>query len=217
MRTKHLSVMTVNQFAQHLACGLNYKHIWKNEFPAYDFCIIDAEQKEHYTEEELENFYLESEGWHGIKTFDPGFGGNSLFVASDYWGGGNCSMVELYDGIEVNETFELLSRAIVQTLETNDVANSDTLLLIERKTKEDHRPVWMRMGVTLYTNEIEEMILLDCTNPSHKYAGGTIKAIISEGRYEIDGESYIPSCIVSKFNEKYGTDYDTDEDPEWDI
>lgn len=126
-------------------------------------------------------------------------------------------MVELYDGIDVNETFELLSRAIVQTLETNDVANSDTLLLIERKTKEDHRPVWMRMGVTLYTNEIEEKVLLDRTCPAHKYAANTIKTIISEGRYEIDGESYIPSCIVSKFNEKYGTDYNTDEDPEWDI
>lgn len=206
--------MTVSQFAQHLACGLNYKHIWKNAFPTYDFCIIDAERKESYTEEELETFYQESEGWHGIKTFDPGFGGNSLFVASDYWGGGNCSMIELYDGIDVNETLGLLSGAIIQTLETNDMANSDTLLLIERKANEDHRPVWMRMGVTLYTNEIEEAILLDRTNPSHKYAANTIKAIISEGRYEVDGESYIPDCVITCFNNEHGTNYDDSSDLE---
>lgn len=217
MRTKHLSVMTVKQFAQHLTCSLNYKRIWVNEFPTYDFCIIDVEQKEHYTEEELENLYLESEGWHGIKTFDPGFGGNSLFVASDYWGGGNCSMIELYDGIDVHEAFELLSRAIVQTLETNDTASVDTLLLIERRAKEDHHPVWMRLGVTLYTNEIEETVLLDRTCPSHKYAANTIKTIISEGRYEINGDSYIPNCAVSDFNEAHGTDYDASSDLEWDI
>lgn len=217
MNVSKLSVMTVSELAEKLAHSLDHKQIWKNEFPACDFCIIDAERKETYTEDELKEFYENGGSWHGIKAFDPGFGGNSLFVASDYWGGGNCSMVELYDGICVDETFELLSKAIVQTLETNDVADTDTLLLVESKAKEDHRKLWMRMGVTLYVNETEEACLLMPETTTNDVGESIFRSIISEGRYEVNGESYIPATCISSFNEEYDTKYDDGWDAEFNI
>lgn len=208
MNVSKLSVMTVSELAEKLAHHLDYKQIWKNEFPACDFCIIDAERKETYTEVELEYFYQNGGSWHGIKTFDPGFGNNSIFVASDYWGGGNCSMVELYDGIDAEETYDLLLEALLQTLSTNDTVYGETLLLVESKTKEDHRKIWMRMGVTLHVNETEEACLLMPENTTNDVAKAILRSIISEGRYEAEGESYIPAACITSFNEEYDTKYE---------
>lgn len=213
MQTKNLKIMTVQQLANHIAQSLNYKRIWESHFPTCDFCIIDAERKETYTEVELEYFYQNGGCWHGIKTFDPGFGNNSIFVASDYWGGGNCSMVELYNGIDAEETYDLLLEALLQTLSTNDTVYGETLLLVESKTKEDHRALWMRMGVNLYLNKSEEAILL----ASDTAAESVIKAIISEGRFSVNGESYIPCSAITDFNQRYNTAYNDTCDFEWNI
>ena len=51
---------------------------------------------------------------------------------------------------------------------------------------------------------------------THPFEGGdsdceiaeVVRTIIAEGRFAVDGDSYIPGCSVESFNEIYGTDYD---------
>lgn len=66
--------------------------------------------------------------------------------------------------------------------------------------KNPHR-IWMRLGISLLATEAEaELILKDgCL--------WCAKNLIREGRYEIEGDSYIPSRSVDDYNREHGTDY----------
>lgn len=75
------------------------------------------------------------------------------------------------------------------------------------------RNLWMRAGVSLQITEEEEQILF-----SADYGKGaeTFKKIISEGRFKLDGETYVPEDAVKDFNEIYGTNYEVQEYG-WDV
>ncbi len=48
-----------------------------------------------------------------------------------------------------------------------------------------------------------------CGDPAQAYAA--LKRSLSEGRYDFDGESYIPEVSIEDFNRKYRTNYCTEE------
>lgn len=75
------------------------------------------------------------------------------------------------------------------------------------------RNLWMRAGVNLQITEEEETILF-----SNDYDKGakTFKKIVSEGRFKLDGETYVPEDAVRDFNETNGTNYEVQEYG-WDI
>lgn len=75
------------------------------------------------------------------------------------------------------------------------------------------KDLWLRAGVTLQITEEEEEILF-----SDDFTKGaeTFKKIISEGRFRVDGESYVPEDAVQDFNEKYNTAYEVQEYG-WDV
>lgn len=75
------------------------------------------------------------------------------------------------------------------------------------------RNLWMRAGVSLQITEEEEQTLF--TEDCHT-AAETFKKIISEGRFKLDGDSYIPNGAVEAYNEAYGTNYEVLEYG-WDI
>ena len=43
-----------------------------------------------------------------------------------------------------------------------------------------------------------------------------LRRIIAEGRFEPDGDTYIPAPTVEEYNQKYGTDYEVG-DTEFDL
>jgi len=68
--------------------------------------------------------------------------------------------------------------------------------------KNPHR-IWMRLGISLLATEEEADAILKNEDGNTWW----VKQIIQEGRYEIEGESYIPSCSVEDYNQEHGTDY----------
>jgi len=68
------------------------------------------------------------------------------------------------------------------------------------------RRLWLRLGVGLQITEAEEKIMLG--GDSDCEIAEVVRTIIAEGRFAVDGDSYIPGCSVESFNEIYGTDYD---------
>jgi hypothetical protein len=72
--------------------------------------------------------------------------------------------------------------------------------------------IWIRLGCTLNLTD-EEIEKALSGNPEQLEE--VITAAISNGRFRLDGESYIPENCVEAFNEQHGTsypvtDYETD-------
>ena len=68
------------------------------------------------------------------------------------------------------------------------------------------RRLWLRLGVGLQITEAEEKIIL--SSDSDVEIAETVRKIVAEGRFALDGDSYIPDSSVESFNEIYGTDYE---------
>lgn len=66
-----------------------------------------------------------------------------------------------------------------------------------------NKKLWLRVGMTInLTNE--EVDLIFSQDPK---GIDIVRNAIEEGRYYLDGESYIPESYVEDFNKAYGTDY----------
>lgn len=68
------------------------------------------------------------------------------------------------------------------------------------------RELWLRLGVSIRITEAEEKTILD--SDSDCEIAEVIRTIIAEGRFALDGDSYIPGCSIESFNEIYETDHD---------
>lgn len=65
--------------------------------------------------------------------------------------------------------------------------------------------VWLRAGVSLYLTPEEEAKLLLGGD------GATLIKALTEGRFQFDGDSYIPEPTVADINRARGTDYPNDD------
>lgn len=70
------------------------------------------------------------------------------------------------------------------------------------------RNLWMRLGATLRITSEEETTIF-CGDPAQ--ASEALKRVVSEERYDFDGESYIPEVSIEYFNRDYHTNYCTEE------
>lgn len=131
----NLHLMTIPQLAEYIASKLNYSRIWKSEFPACDFAIVDVQQKQ-YNQEALECIHSGASGWYGIQSANVGFDSTSLFAVADIFGGGCDQVCRLYDGIGVIEAEILLQDAIRNALECCETVTDKTLLIVELLDKE---------------------------------------------------------------------------------
>ncbi len=71
----------------------------------------------------------------------------------------------------------------------------------------EERNLWIRLGATLRITDEEAAIF--CGDPAQ--ASAALKRSLSEGRYDFDGESYIPEASIEDFNSEYHTSYCTEE------
>ena len=69
------------------------------------------------------------------------------------------------------------------------------------------KKIWMRMGVTLDCSDEEANALLSGKDGAEKI----IRNIVADGRFKLDGETYIPAPCVEDFNRAYGSDYPEDD------
>lgn len=68
------------------------------------------------------------------------------------------------------------------------------------------KELWARLGVTMSLTDAEcEDILGDECDAGR--VAQILHAVVTEGRFRLDGDSYIPSQSVALFNDEYDTDY----------
>lgn len=72
--------------------------------------------------------------------------------------------------------------------------------------EENHHRLWARVGVSFYLNDEEYDKLRSIWKESNCF-GEIPKEVITQKRFLIDGDSYIPEGILSEFFDKevYGT------------
>ena len=77
----------------------------------------------------------------------------------------------------------------------------------------DERRLWLRLGVSLRITKAEEAVIF---GEDGAKAEELLRRIIAEGRFEPDGDTYIPAPTVEEYNQKYDTDYEVG-DTEFDL
>lgn len=93
---------------------------------------------------------------------------------------------------------------IIDSLDVNDIYDEGIEDIIDT-IGEEKECLWLRVGVTLKGTRKEiETILADGDNSSE-----TLWNLLQTGKFEIDGETYIPSCTIEYYNDDNGTDFDT--------
>lgn len=74
---------------------------------------------------------------------------------------------------------------------------------------DNNRELWCRIGAVLALTPEEEAVIFG-SDPDA--IAQTVKNVFAEGRFRLEGNSYVPAPCVEDFNEEYGTEY-----PEKDI
>jgi len=102
--------------------------------------------------------------------------------------------------------------------------NTPEVNAVERRRKEEQRmkqfhkewlernykrkSIWLRLGVSVdITDEDVENILFSNGASMERI----IRMAIKEGHCHLDGDTYIPECVVEEYNKKYGTEYEIGE------
>ena len=95
---------------------------------------------------------------------------------------------------------------IIDPLDVNDIYDEGIEDIIDA-IGEDRECLWLRVGVTLRGTKGEiERILADWDD-----SGKTLWNLLKAGKFEIDGESYIPSCCIEQYNVEHNTDFNAEE------
>lgn len=105
------------------------KHINNSsKFYNCDFAIVDMTNEE-IKELTLEEIYINSTGWYGIKHINTGFDNSDLDLFADYYGGG-CGVYDMiYDGMKKDECVNIVKELIMSTLNIVESCKEDTLLI----------------------------------------------------------------------------------------
>ena len=74
----------------------------------------------------------------------------------------------------------------------------------EPKREQSNNELFVRLGIFINpTDEEMDKIL--------KGDIATLQKVIKENRYEIGGDTYVPSTVIESYNEENGTDYNADD------
>ena len=82
--------------------------------------------------------------------------------------------------------------------------------------------IWARIGMRLdFTPEEVDTILSDSTTNADRKR--VVKRVFAEGRFKLEGDSYIPGVIIDDYNAEHGTQYavrdyaHSADDVDWDM
>lgn len=98
--------------------------------------------------------------------------------------------------------------AYVQAL--SDASNWNDYQVIKQPDQETESEqsaeasLWIRLGVSVKGNreDIEKILQGD---------QNVLSRLISENKFQIDGEAYIPSSVIEEYNDEHGTDFEPDD------
>lgn len=81
------------------------------------------------------------------------------------------------------------------------------------------KKLWMRLGVTILATEEEiDKLLADVTDEwNAEKSKKVLLNILKEGRFAVDGNTYVPGTVIDSYNEENGTQFDSRMEPEWDL
>ena len=67
------------------------------------------------------------------------------------------------------------------------------------------KTIWMRVGVNLKptADELKKLLVQD------EESNNVLKNVLKEGRFDFEGESYIPCYSIDEYNEKCGTNHES--------
>ena len=92
---------------------------------------------------------------------------------------------------------------IIDPLDVNDIYDEGIEDIIDAIGEEEY--LWLRVGATVKGTKREiEKILADGDDSCE-----TLWKLLKDGNFEIDGETYVPSCSIENYNDANGTDFDT--------
>ena len=74
--------------------------------------------------------------------------------------------------------------------------------------------LWMRLGISLELTDEEVDVILS-RGTTLGAARDAVLTAIKEGRWEMDGESYVPGECIHHFNRVYGTNYKEEDSEVW--
>lgn len=67
------------------------------------------------------------------------------------------------------------------------------------------KELWMRVGVTFKITDEEACLIF---NGCSTDLSNIIEKAMEEGRYTVEGETYVPECSIYNFNQNYGTTHE---------
>ena len=70
------------------------------------------------------------------------------------------------------------------------------------------KKLWARLGVTMSLTDDEVNALIGDDQASMRDREGILIKVIRDGRFALDGETYVPQEAVSDFNEEYDASYE---------
>lgn len=79
--------------------------------------------------------------------------------------------------------------------------------------------LWMRLGVTISATdaEIEKLLAKKPDEWDAEESKKVLLKILNQNRFRIDGNTYIPSPVIERYNEENGTCFNSGVEPEWDM
>ena len=123
-----LATCTIAELATNLAERIDFDDNCE-PFAKCDFGIITEADA---AEDDLEYVRSGVNGWYGIKDIDTGFSSECLVLIADYYGGGCASMSQVWaDDLGINYAAHDIEQMLLDTLNTQEVAKPETLLLVE--------------------------------------------------------------------------------------
>lgn len=148
---------------------------------------------------------------------DPNMGHGTVCQIGDGWFYFGGSMAE---ELSPEEYLGAVAKCelVQEVYETLDAFNKDAEELADEyryyeaylNERVGDRKLWMRLGVVLNMTAEEARIVLG-SDSNTDVVCDTIRRIVREGRYQPDGDSYIPLQSVWDYNDRYGTHYEEDE------
>lgn len=125
-----LTVCTVSELAKFLAEHIEVKDGRLTSFPHCDFCIIDEDETE-VPAKDLKYIYDDACFWYGIKDIDAGFDSCCMVIMADYYTGGCAAIAQIWDDGLNLDIAEDIQSVLLDTLTTQEFADSETPLLVE--------------------------------------------------------------------------------------
>ena len=105
-------------------------------------------------------------------------------------------------------TMQKIVEHYIQRQEKNPTATVEIDALNESSANVPLKEIWMRLGVTLHLTDDEVNAILSWGDES----GNAVKNVIAAGRFDVNGDSYIPADCVEDFDDENGTSFHTGDD-----